>query len=335
MHPHFYHWHVHAELKPDTTILEPRWKAAAEFAEEISAADICSLLRLVLFSGGDPEFTKKFSEALVQREPTFPPEGNAELLRVMATATVFSQMEESSSEADAFALGLHAAAFPGQRIQPVCKEVMNRAAEYLGAESERMRQKTSAGAHFNALQDAVEAANWLQNGNATKLLGDGVLELGDVLGRLSEESQFLWWLVGRRSSSLNLRRDKLTPEAYALPAAAEAAERVTLLPPAGSMESLLDEALAQCGVPKRLHAPLVEFIDAAAEEWVKGAVTASTAPDLTPLTGILAVRRAGGKADANTLKQLRIPPKTEASPAEAARQYFHELMFLRALREIS
>ena len=104
MHPHFYHWHARAELKPDTAILETRWKAAAEFAEDISAADICALLRLVVFPGAEPEFAKRFSEALVKLEPTFPPEGNAELLRVMATAAVYSQMDEPSSKADAIAL---------------------------------------------------------------------------------------------------------------------------------------------------------------------------------------------------------------------------------------
>src|SRR5713226_4733436 len=96
MHPNFYHWHARAELKPETAILEPRWNAAAKFAEKLSAADIRSLLRLVLFSGAEPEFAKLFSEALVKLEPTFPPERNAELLRVMATAAVYSQMDEPS-----------------------------------------------------------------------------------------------------------------------------------------------------------------------------------------------------------------------------------------------
>ena len=60
MHPNFFHWHARAELKPDVTILEPRWNAAAKFAEKLSVADICSLLRLVLFSGAEPEFAKRF-----------------------------------------------------------------------------------------------------------------------------------------------------------------------------------------------------------------------------------------------------------------------------------
>lgn len=49
MHPHFYHWHARVKLKPDLTILEPRWNAAAKLAEKLSGADTLALLRLVLF----------------------------------------------------------------------------------------------------------------------------------------------------------------------------------------------------------------------------------------------------------------------------------------------
>jgi len=110
MHPNFYHWHARVQLKPEVSILEPRWNAAAKATHEPSASDICSLLMLVLFPGAEPDFAKRFSEALVKLEPTFPPDHNAELLRVMATAGVYSQLEAFSNVADALALGLHAAA---------------------------------------------------------------------------------------------------------------------------------------------------------------------------------------------------------------------------------
>lgn len=335
MHPNFYHWHGRAELKPDTNILEPRWKAAAKFAEEISGPDICSLLRLVLFPGAEPEFGRRFSVELVKLEPTFPPEGNAELLRVMATAAVYSQMDEPSNKADAIALGLRAAAFPEGRTQPVCKEVMQRAGEYLATECERVRPAPNVEAKFQVLEKAVEAEGWETNKDATRLLGDAVLELGDTMGRISEENQFLWWLVGRRSSILKTRRDKLIPKNYALIAATEVAERVTLLPPPASVESLLDEALTQCAEDSCSSAPLVEIIDATSAEWVKTVEDGSMTRDLTLLTSILAIRRAGGKADAKTLRQLNVSAKAKSSPAEAAHQYFRELMFLRAIKQLS
>lgn len=352
MHPNFYHWHGRAELKPELAILEPRWNAAAQFAEKLSAAAIRSLLRLVLFPGAEPEFAKRFSESLVKLEPTFPPERNAELLRVMAAAAVHSQMDVPTDIADAIALGLQAAAFPQGRIEPVCQDVMTRAAEYLVVESERVRPAIYAGTlenaekqvetHLAALKKAVEDNTLPEIGKATEVLGRGMLvgmkhthqQLGEVIGRLAEESQFLWWLVGRRSSALNTRRELLTAETYALPAAAEAAERVALLPPAASVESLLDDALAQCRKGGRASMPLADLIDAADANWVQHVASAVTAPELTPLAALLAKRRADGKLHANLLKQLRISPKMEVTPTEAARQYFRELIFLRAAEEI-
>ena len=352
MHPNFFHWHAHAELKPDLTILEPRWNAAAKFAEKLSAADICSLLRLVLFSGAEPEFAKRFSEGLVKLEPTFPPERNAELLRVMAAAAVHSQMDEPSNVADAIALGLQAAAFPQGRIEPVCQNVMTRAAEYLVVESERVRPAIYAGTlenaekqtetHLATLKKAVEGNTLPEIGNATEALGRGVLaamkeshqQLGEVIGRLTEESQFLWWLVGRRSSALNRLRELLTAKIYALPAAAEAAERVALLPPAASVESLLDEALAQCAEGGLASMPLADLIAAADADWMQRVASTVAVPELTPLAALLAKWRTDGKLDASFFKQLRISPKLKAAPSEAARQYFRELIFLRAVEEI-
>lgn len=353
MHPNFYHWHAHAELKPDPAILESRWNAAAKFAKKLSVADICSLLRLVLFSGAEPEFAKRFSEGLVKLEPTFPPERNAGLLRVMAAAAVHSQMDKPSNVADAIALGLKAAAFPNGRVEPVCKDVMTRAAEFLAVESERIRPAISAGVlakaeelaetNFAALKAALATNNPQEIGKATETLGRGVLtamkeshsKLGEVINRLTEETQFLWWLVGRRSPMLNSRRALLTAETYALPAAAEAAERVALLPPAASVESLLDEALAQCNERGRDSASITDLIAAANAEWLQRTASTITVLELAPLAALLAGRRASGKEDARLLKQLRISPRMKATPAEAARQYFHELMFLRALEEVN
>ncbi len=353
MHPNFYHWHAHTELKPSASNLESRWNAAAKFAEKLPAADIRSLLRLVLFPGAEPEFAKRFTDALVKAEPTFPIDKNAELLRVMAAAAVHSRLEKSSNVADALALGLQAAAFPQGRIEPVCQDVMTRAAEYLAEESERVRPEIDAGSlekaekqtdtHFAALKRAVEANTPQAIGKATEALGRGVLgtmkeshqQLGKVIGRLTEESQFLWWLIGRRSPYLNARREQLTAEAYALPAAAEAAMRVLLLPPAASVESLLGEALSQCGKAGRASAPLTDLIASADAGWVQNTASAATTPELTPLAALLAERQQGRKLSAAALKKLRISAKPKTTPIEASRQYLRELMFLRAMQEVT
>lgn len=334
MHPHFYHWHNRVELKPESTVLQARWDAATKFCTEFSGDDASSLLRLALFGTVEPEFAKRFSEALVAQEPTFRPEDNTESLRVMATAALYSKMEKGSVEADAVALGFVAAAFQPDRIQPVCKELGIRATEYLASESERVRPIPSIEGDYRSLAKATETGDLADNPEATQLVSKAVLELGETMGRIAEENQFLWWLLGRRSSLLNARRDKLSSKEYALLAGAEAAERVALLPPPASVGALIDEVLSQCTKATNTAVPLAEFIDAANIGSLSAATEGAEVGALCPLKGVLEVRRAGNKVDGASLEKLGIPAKLKVSPTEAATQYFHELMFLRALAEL-
>lgn len=334
MHTHFYHWHNRVDLKPENTVLKSRWDAAAKFSKDITGKDACSLLRLALFGAAEPDFATRFSEALVAQEPTFPPGNNLELLRVMATAALYSQMETRSVEADAVALGFVAAAFQPDRIKPVCKELGVRAAEYLASESERMRPIPTVEGDYRSLKEAAEAEGWADNPEATQLVSKAVLELGETMGRIAEENQFLWWLLGRRSSLLNTRREKLSPKEYALLAGAEAAERVALLPPPASVESLIDEVLSQCAKATNTAIPLADFIDAANIGSLSAVTAGAEVGELCPLKGLLGARRAGTKVDGASLEKLSIPAKLKVSPTEAANQYFRELMFLRALEQL-
>lgn len=352
MHPNFFHWHARAELKPEVAVLEPRWNAAVKFSEDLKGPDVCSLLKLVLFPGAEPEFAKRFTEALVKAEPTFSPANNAELLRVMATAAVYELLEDPSKVADAVALGLQAANFPASRGEPVCQEIMTRAAQYLVAESERVRPRIyvdtltkaekQAEAAFASLKAAAETDSPQEMGKAAEAMGRGVLmaikeshqQLGDVIVRLTEESQFLWWLIGRRSSALNVCRELLSSETYALPAAAEAAERVAILPPAASIESILDETLSQCGkksAPSLTLAELVANVDA---NWAQSVATSAMACELTPIASLVAMRPKSGKLDVNSIRKFGMTPKMKFTPSEAARQFFRERLFLRALDKL-
>src|SRR5258708_30719157 len=145
MHPNFYHWHARAELKPDAAVLEPRWTAAAKFAERLNKGDILSLLLLALFSPVDDKFASRLTEGVVKGEPTFPIVNNHELLRVMASAAIYRRLEQPSAAADAISLGVLAADFPSGRIDPVSDDITNRIFEYLGDESERVRPEIDTG----------------------------------------------------------------------------------------------------------------------------------------------------------------------------------------------
>lgn len=352
MHPHFYHWLSRAEIKPEVSSLESRWNAAEKFAQDLSATDVFSLLRVALFPIAESEFAKHFSDELVKAEPTFPPDKNAELLRVMATAAIHSRLDESSHVANAFALGLRAADFPQGRIQPICQDILISSSEYLVEASEKMRtqinpatlDQASKGteSYLSSLNEAVKANNPQEIGKATAQLGRGVLgaldksheKLGETINRLAEESQFLWWLVGRRSPSLNVQRERLSPAEYALPAAQEAGDRVLLLPPAASVESLLIEALSQCGKNGHTSKALIELISLTNNGWLENSANETIARELTPITALLVEKKQTGKVTPAKLKELYLSTKTKFTPVEISQQYFKELMFLRAVNEV-
>ena len=337
MHPHFYHWHSRAEFKPETNILQARWDAAKTFADALPAGDVPPLLNAVLFTDSDPAFLGKVSEALVKLEPTFPPKDNSELVRVMATAAAYTILESSSSEADAVALGLQAAAFPEERIEPVCSEIMEKADEYLGEESERVRPEISSEedeVEVTALKKLVTDNEVENAANISTTIAKNVVNLSKTVERLIEENQFLWWLVGRQSPTCRCRREKLKPDAYALLAADEAEDRVVLMPPAASAEALLEDAVLQCGEGKNTNRAILHYVQEASEALGKIDSESPAVSQITPINSIRAANDSGAKVDKGFLKQLRIPNKHEVLAEEAARQYFRELVFLRALSHL-
>ena len=338
MHPNFYHWHSRAEFKPDVVILEARWNAAKKFANDLKKVDIGPLLNVVLFSGSEPDFVSKLCAAIVLLEPTFQPRDNAELVRVMATAAAYSIMESPSDEADTVALGLQAAAFPPYRVEPVCSEIMGKASEYLGSESERVRPEIESEEDdkpFSELARLVREKEIEGTEDVNTKIAQNVVNLGRTVERLTEENQFLWWLVGRQSPICKARREKLKPDAYALVAAVEAETRVGLLPPAASVEALLEDAVLQCGDGKSTNHSLAHYVNEAAAALGKIDAETPSVALLTPINSVRVANATGVKVDKGLLKTLKIPHKHEVSCEGAARQYFHELVFLRALHNLS
>ena len=264
-----------------------------------------------------------------------------------------SQLEESSNVGDAFALGLRAADFPQKRIKLICQDVMISSGEYLERESEKVRPQIDPGdlgqaskrakSHLSSIKEAVGANNLEEIAKVTGQLGHSVLgaleeshqELGEAIHRLTEETQFLWWLVGRRSPSLNVQREKLSPMEYAFPAAQEAGDRVVLLPPAASVESLLNEALSQCGKDGHTSKTLIEIISSVGKNWLENSANETIAPEITPITALLAEQGQTGKVTTAKLRQLHLPTKAKFTPVEISQQYFMELMFVRAINEVS
>ncbi len=339
MHQHFYHWHGQADLIHEPGILEARWNAASSFELASPAADLCSLIRLAIFSEAAPEFNKRFSEELVKLEPTFPPRKNRELLKIMATVVLYEQLEENSKNADATALGIAAAVFSTESESAVCTDLLERVRGYLDEESNKVRPTPNSREDLKELKKILEEGD-LEEGDLeeesepTLLLGKVVQSFGESLECIAEENQFLWWLVGKQSPILQERRETLSPEQYAMVAAKEAADRVNILPPPNSILSLLSEALSQCAGDPQKSTSLLKQLTAASSKMRESDSLIATTAELTPLSSAHSVVLSGGKIDANTLKKFRLPPRFSCSPLKLSVQYFRELMFFRALHHL-
>jgi len=349
MHPLFFHWHP--GIKTDSALLEPRWNAAAKFVEKTTSADICSLLGLVFDQECPSELTARFTAALVAADPTFPPEKNVQLLRVMAAAALHAKMENMTSTSSAIALGLQSANFPEGRVSPICNDITKRGSEFLALMGENVRPKLhlgtldesekKAGSQMAILKEAITTADQAKIASATEAYCKTVLssmkeshnQLGKVFGRINEENQFLWWLIGRRSPTLDIRRENVSPEVYAIPAATEAAQRVILLPPPACVEAILDEVLAQCLPSTKGPATVINLIDSIDASFLEHNEFDSPAPNLTPLTYLTAERKRTNKVATSSLAKLNIPSKARFTPLQISRQYFREKLFLRALSE--
>ncbi|MGA9622975.1 MAG: GTPase-associated system all-helical protein GASH [Bryobacteraceae bacterium] len=270
------------------------------------------MLRLFLFP--KPETTENawFTDGLLTLDKEFPVANNAEQLRLMAGVVMVTTFDEGSAEGCAFALGLRAAVFPKRSTLPAQPEILAAAEAYLQAEAERQRPT-----YFG---DAPES------------------RLAEQIRRLAEETGLLWWVISEYSTSLRRRTSGLTAPAYALIAAAEAADRTQILPPPPSADALLARVLKPCkSGPKKAHT-LIDFWTAADAGWRAGllrSIDASEGRDFVPIITGLAKCEEFGEA----VGAARVVPKLcpgvsiehPLSPAEAAQQLYVELMFLKAL----
>lgn len=351
MHPNFYHWHSRSDLKTDVSLLNTRWDAAAALAKEVKRADIIDMSRMLLFEEPVDGFASRLTSAILSADPTFPPEKNAALLRVMSAAVAWSALEEPSHIADSIALGMHAGQSSLGRSSPVCADVLKRGTEYLASESDRVRplemysaRRTAAvrlKAEMAALKTAADQNNAQLVGKTSGTVASELIKTLDeqaeacqvAFERLAEETQFLWWTVNGRSPMVGRSRRELAPSEYALVAASEAAERVTVLPPATSTEALIEEALSQCAKREKrttlggiLAADTVRVLRPSSEGTGMGC--------LLPVSTLLHSRNGAGIVEQESFSLLGMKPDVEVSPAAIAIQFYRELMFVRSLAEL-
>ena len=349
MHPHLIDWFRSVDINPNPAVVEHRWETAGLYAEQIVRTSLLNLLRLFLFPSPDVQTCTWLTDGLLALDKEFPVSNNAELLRLMAGVIMVRTFDPPSKEGDAFAIGLRAF---GDRIAvPAQPEISAEAKRYLQAEAQRVRPGNFANAAKNveaALTTSHKTMREAENGGESpttadaqqryhKAISEAISALGVQVRRLAEESNLLWWVVGEYSISLGRSTTEVPSLAYALVAAAEAADRTHILPPPPSADALLDRALKPCKTSKGAL-KLIDFLTAADSQWradLLRNLTFADCSDFVPMVTGLSKFQELGDQPATISVLPRLCPgfdiKRPLSPPAAAQQFYAELMFLKAL----
>ena len=356
MHKHAIDWYTQVHLVSDAARVQKRWSAAETVAEKLSRARVIDLLRLFLFAPLSVEFSQQFTNELIDIDPEFPVSNNAQELRLMSGLIMMKSFGDATYYADAFALGLRAASFPGGRVQPIQPEILAEAEEYLRKEAGRLRPnefKEVSGAAMvkklaargETLSAAEAAGDAAKTGIAKTAYRDSIRdsisssyqELAHRILQLAEESALLWWVLGEHSDALKRPANELNSEAYALVAAAEAEERTMITPPPPSIGPLLARALRPCKVGNKTLV-LADYFEAVDPIWRAAQVKSMNVVDcrdLSPLCATLEkTQELGSAATALTAISILCPgvkAELQLTPVQVAHQFYNEIAFLRSL----
>ncbi len=355
MHKHAIDWYAQLHLKSDVALVQKRWSTAETVAENLPRPRVIELLRLFLFATLREEFSQQFTNELIEIDPEFPVSNNAGELRLMAGLVMITTFGKPSHEADAFALGMRAASFPSGRIQPIQKEILVEAEEYLRSEAGRLRQNgfvdVSADvliqplmAQEIALSAAEAAGDVAKTVSAQTAYRDSIRnsissayeELANRIEQLAEESALLWWVLGEHSDALG-PTNALDAEVYALVAAAEAAQRTMILPPPQSIGPLLARTLRSCkgGDKVLVLSDYFEVVDPVWRAAQVKLINGVDCRDLSPLSATLEKTHELDSAAAALTAIARLCPGVEAgmqiTPGQVAHQFYSEVIFLRSL----
>ena len=331
-------WLRQLHLTADAALAAKRWNLAETLAEQITRKEAVQLLRVFLFPESVAQHLQTLTQLLLDKDSEFPASNNTEEVRLMAGIIMVAAVQKRPALADAFALGIKAAAFPKHRCTPAHRSIVEEMGKYLDAKADVLRPSDfSASGDRDYVLTSLELFAANVGATAAKQSSENLADaLHKIYGRrlqqLAEEIGVLWWLLGGYSSALNQEIAGLSAEAYALIAAAEVAERTQLLPPPPSIYAILGRALTRCKGAKNKHFTLKDVVAATDATWRNTFVAGhpiTDCADLLPL--VTALTKLEDSGDITTLAKTlqKACPGVAADlalpPLEAARQLYNEL----------
>ncbi len=346
MHKNLIDWLRKIHLNADTALATKRWSLAEAFEKKADRKDLLQVLRVFLFDADAPELIQSLTDQFLEIDKEFPASNNAQEIRLMAGIIMVVAFTERSLDADAYALGIKAAAFPTARCQPAHPDIIGEALKYIVSESDILRPSDFG--DFENRDDLVGKLEAVfsaedekkRTGAARKFVDLLHNNYGVKIQRLGEETELLWWLLGGYSTVLGQKTEDIDAGAYALIAAYESAARTQVLPPQPSIYPILGQAIAKCKAAKPQYT-LKDFVSLVDPAWRKKTAVEYTVNDsLAFVPFVASLVKAEEAGDAGILSKLlpNICPGVSASqkltPTEAAWQFYNELMFLNALAKL-
>jgi hypothetical protein len=346
MHKNFIDWLRKIHLNPDTALAAKRWSLAEAFEKKATRKDLLQLLRVFLFDTTAPELVQSLTDQFLEIDKEFPASNNAQEVRLMAGIVMVVAFTGRTHDADAYALGIKAAAFPAARCQPAHPDIIGEAQKYIASEADIMRPSDFGG--FENRDDLVGKLEAVfsaedekkRTGAARKFVDLLHNNYGVKIQRLGEETEMLWWLLGGYSMVLGKKTEEIDAAAYALIAAYESADRTQVLPPQPSIYPILGQAIAKCKATKPQYSlkDFVSVVDSAWRKKIAAEYPASDCLEFVPFVAALIKTEEAGDAGILTKLLPNICPGVTASqkmsPTDAVWQFYNELMFLKALAKL-
>jgi GTPase-associated system helical domain len=355
MHRHAIDWLSEILLTRDAALAQRYCSLAEKVATKLSRPRVIQLLRLFLFPNSSADFTQQFTDELIDLDLEFKGSDNIQHLRHMAGLVIATTFGASSREADAFALGIRAANFPQNRVQPVQPAIVTEAEQYLRNKACRLRPAEFGDdaaevtkvliANREAVLKAATTLDEAKRAVADEAYQKSVIEtiahshrnLAKRIEQLAEESGLLWWVLSEHSDGLQQPLAEVTPQIYALSAASEAAKRTQLLPPPPCIGPLLTRALKSCKHGKE-QPVLADYLEVSNIPWRAAqmkSLSVADCRDLVPLCAALEKTEEIGDTPAAFKALAKVCPGVPAdlplAASEAAQQFYNELLFLRSL----
>lgn len=262
MNNNFGAWYRTANLEPEHELLQLRWKGISSYVEQDVASDeIINLVRMFYDLKTSPEFIDRFSNFFVESDSAFDTKNKLEL-SVLAGATLRELSEQDNCNNLIYFLVM-SAAFCNKNtsvseIQEEIMDLFNDACVNTREELLRYEGKKVTIPPLKTISKTFQAETVTWNVEVAKMLNTYFNGINKTLSELlnansqherytsicAEDSQILWWLVGKWSNDFQKPFSNLKKQEAAIYAGKELADLVTILPGPYSARAVLSQVLS-------------------------------------------------------------------------------------------